>query len=189
MTEGTVLLRKSARVFICLIIIGALSLVVTSRSEGNGLCTEENATLKCLKQHAKELYANNNSLFWDILNRAALRAEKCAPISETAAFMELVRIERDGAFEEFFHKKIEALCISKTDCFFEATAHLSTEDQVTIIDILANPLFFEQTQIAEAVDKKKDDNNFKGLVDIYFEKTLETRREMQYIAYVSWLRK
>jgi hypothetical protein len=120
---------------------------------GNDLCVGNQATIECLMENAKELYSTNNSLFWDILNKAAIRAQDCESLSDVTRFMRLVRVQRDGAFEEYFHKKVEYLCISNSKCFFDAIASMAADDQTNIAYILLNPLFVDQSKITEVFHK------------------------------------
>jgi hypothetical protein len=137
---------------------------------GNDLCVGNQATIECLMENAKELYSTNNFLFWDILNKAAMRAEDCESLSDVTRFMRLIQVQRDGAFEEYFHKKVENLCISNSKCFFDAIASMEADDQTKIADMLLNPLFVDQSKITDVFRKNKDVKKYKQIVDIYLER-------------------
>jgi hypothetical protein len=144
---------------------------------GNDLCVGNQATIECLMENAKELYSTNNSLFWDILNKAAKRAQDCESLSDVTRFMRLIRVQRDGAFEEYFHKKVENLCISNSKCFFDAVASMTADDQTKIADMLLNPLFIDQSKITEVFRKNKDVKKYKQFVGIYLERIKEAPKE------------
>jgi hypothetical protein len=137
---------------------------------GNDLCVGDQATIECLMENAKELYSTNNFLFWDILNKAAKRAEDCESLSDVTRFMSLIRVPRDGAFEEYFHKKVENLCISNSKCFFDGLTSMVADDQIKIVDMLLNPLFIDQSKITEAFRKNKDAKKYKQIVGIYLDR-------------------
>jgi len=137
---------------------------------GNDLCVGNQATIECLMENAKDLYSTNNSLFWDILGKAAKRADDCESLSDVTRFMSLIRVPRDGAFEEYFHKKVENLCISNSKCFFDALTSMAADDQIKIVDTLLNPLFIDQSKITEVFRKNKDVKKYKQIVGIYLDK-------------------
>ena len=142
---------------------------------GNNLCVGNQATIECLMENAKELYSTNNSLFWDILNRAAKRAEDCESLSDVTRFMSLIRVQRDGEFEEYFHEKVENLCISNSRCFFEALTSMASGDQTQIAYLLLNPLFIDRSKITETFYKNRDVKKYKQIVDFYLERVEEDR--------------
>lgn len=88
-----------------------------------------NEALDCLKKNQYELVTTNQSLYWKIFNKAASRAERCNPVSDTARFMELVDIALGAASMEYFEEKIEKLCVEKSKCFFDALLLMKEEDQ------------------------------------------------------------
>ena len=143
---------------------------IQSYGNGNDLCSGNQATIDCLMENAGKLYSTNNPLFWDILNKAAERAQDCKSPSDVTEFMRIVRIPRDGAFAEYFHEKIENLCISNSNCFFEALASMSKHDQISIIGILLNPLFADQSKITEVFYKNKGVKKYEQVVEFYLQK-------------------
>jgi hypothetical protein len=158
------------RIFYCIIvtIIFSLCVLVSSYGNGNGICEGKDETISCLIENYEELYSTNYSLFWNILHKAADKAQSCKSYLDVTRFMELVRVERRGAeFEEFFHEKIEKLCIKNTRCFFEGLSNLTLEEQTKIIDVLKNPIFEEQSAIRETFIKKKDKEKYKKITEIY----------------------
>jgi len=143
---------------------------------GNGLCVGDQATIECLMENPKKLYSTNNSLFWNILNRAAKRAQGCETLSDVTRFLSLIRVQRDGEFEEYFHGKVESLCISNPRCFFDALTSMAWHDQTEIVYMLLNPLFIDQSKITETFYKNKDVNEYKQIVDFYLERVEGERK-------------
>lgn len=156
--------------------IALLFLIIFSiQSYGNDLCKGKQATIDCLMENAEELYSTNNPLFWDILNKAAERAQDCKSLSDVTQFMKIVRIPRDGAFAEYFDEKIENFCISNSNCFFEALASMPKDDQISIIGMLLNPLFADQSKITEVFHKKRGVKKYEQLVELYLKKVEEKK--------------
>jgi len=149
--------------------------VFSSQSYGANLCRGNEATIGCLMEHAKELYSTNNQLFWDILNKASKRAQDCKSRSDVTRFMKIIRIKRDGVFEEYFHEKMENLCVSNTKCFFNALISMTSDDQNKIIDLLLTPLFVDQSNITEAFHKIEGNKKYKRIVDRYQKKLGEKK--------------
>jgi hypothetical protein len=137
---------------------------------GASLCTGRDATLDCLKKHSSELYSENYELFWKILNDAARKANTCKSKQDTAAFLNLVQMPRDGALAEFFRENIENLCVSNAKCFFEALILLEPFDQDRVIYELYNPIFTEPSEITGAFSKYKDNSKYKRVIDLYFQR-------------------
>ena len=137
---------------------------------GNGLCTGRDETLACLKKHSLELYSANHDLFWKILNNAAKKANACNNKKDTADFLSIVQISRDGEVAEFFGENIENLCISNTKCFLEALMLLEPSDQDKIIFELHHPIFKEPSEITEALSKFKTNNKYKRVIDLYMQR-------------------
>lgn len=147
-----------------------LFVVFSTNCYGAGLCTGRDATLDCLKKHSFELYSENDELFWKILNDAAGKANTCKNKKDTAAFLNLVQITRDGALAEYFSENLENLCVSNAKCFFEALILLKPFDQDRIIYELYNPTFREPSEITEAFSKYKDNGKYKRVIDLYMQK-------------------
>jgi hypothetical protein len=169
--NGSLSLKRIVYFITSLLICG----FVSSQSYSADLCTGDQATIECLMKNAEELYSTNMQLFWDILNKASRRAQDCRSLSDTTRFMKIVRIQRDGAFAEYFDEKMERFCVTNTKCFFNALISMPIEDQDKIIDLLLNPLFVDQTEITEAFYKNKGSKRYKRIVAAY-QKKLEEKK-------------
>ena len=137
---------------------------------GAGLCTGREATLDCLKKHSFELYSENYELFWKILNDAARKANTCKSKQDTAAFLNLIQITRDGEVAEYFSENLENLCVSNVKCFWEALVLLEPFDQDRIIYELQNPYFRKTSEITEAFSNYKDNGKYKRIIDLYMQR-------------------
>jgi coenzyme F420-reducing hydrogenase delta subunit len=85
-------------------------------------------------------------------------------------------VQRDGEFEEYFHEKVESLCISKSRCFFDALTSMASHDQTEIVYMLLNPLFIDRSKITETFFKNKDVKKYKQIVNFYLERVEKVRR-------------
>ena len=148
----------------------SLFVVFSSSCYGDGLCTGKDETLVCLKKHSHELYSANHELFWKILNNAAKKANTCKTRRDTADFLSIVQITRDGELAEFFNQNIENLCVSNTKCFLEALMLLEPFDQDRIIYEGYNPIFKEPSDITEALSKFKTNSKYKRVIDLYMQR-------------------
>ena len=147
-----------------------LFVVLSSNCYGDGLCTGKDETLVCLKKNSSELYSANHELFWKILNNAAKKTKACKNKKDTADFLSIVQIARDGEVAEFFGENIENLCVSNTKCFLEALMLLEPFDQDKIIFELHHPIFKEPSEITEALSKFKTNNKYKRVIDLYMQR-------------------
>ncbi len=152
---------------IYLLILVSFLLVNDSWCSDAKLCEGKQATLDCLMDHSYELYETNIDLFWKILNTAAKRAEECKTISDVTRFMKIVNVPRDGAFEEYFHEKVEKLLVKNDKCFFDALTSMPGNNQVQIVGLLLNPLFVEQPEITKVFNKNKKNKKYKNVVNMY----------------------
>jgi hypothetical protein len=153
-----------------LIVSSLLFVAFSTDCYGASLCTGRDATLDCLKKHSFELYSENYELFWKILNDAARKANTCKSKQDTAAFLNLVQITRDGELAEFFSENLENLCVSNTKCFFDALLLLEPFDQDRLIYELHNPFSKKTSEITEAFNKYKDNGKYKRVIDLYFQR-------------------
>ena len=140
---------------------------VTAPTIGGGLCSGYDATIECLIENAQALHSSNNPLFWEILDKSAKRARNCESVADVAGFMRIVDVPRDGLFDEYFHKKIENLCISNPNCFFAALARMRAGEQAGIVGILINPLFVDRSEITQTVYKYRDVKEYENIVETY----------------------
>ena len=147
-----------------------LFLVFSFNCYGGGLCIGREETLACLKKHSKELYSTNHELFWKIVHNAAKKAKTCENKKDTADFLSIVQITRDGEVAEFFGENIENLCLSNTKCFLEALILLEPFDQDRIIYELYNPIFKKPSEITEALSKFKANSKYKRVIDLYMQR-------------------
>jgi hypothetical protein len=163
-------LNTRNKVIYLLLVSTSLFIVFSSNCYGDGLCTGRDETLVCLKKHSLELYSTNHELFWNILNNAAKKANACQKKKDTADFLSIVQITRDGELAEFFSENIENLCVSNTKCFLEALMLLELFDQDGIIYELCNPIFRKPTEITEALSKFKTNSKYKRVIDLYMQR-------------------
>jgi hypothetical protein len=161
--------RKSKLIYPLLFLISLL-VAFSSNCYGGGLCTGKDETLVCLKKNSSELYSANHELFWKILHSAAERANACKNKKDTADFLSIVEMTRDGEVAEFFSENIENLCVSNTKCFLEGLMLLEPFDQDRIIYELCNPVFKKPAEITEALGKFKTNNKYKRVIDLYMQK-------------------
>ena len=148
----------------------SLFVFFSSNCYGDGLCTGKDETLICLKKNSSELYSANHQLFWKILNDAGKKGNACGNKKDTADFLSIVQITRDGEVAEFFDENIENLCVSNTKCFLEALMLLEPFDQDRIIYQLYNPIFKEPSEITEALNKFKTNSKYKRVIDLYIQR-------------------
>jgi hypothetical protein len=148
----------------------SLFVVLSSNCYGDGLCTGKDETLVCLKKNSSELHSANHELFWKILNNAAKKANACKNKKDTADFLSIVQITRDGEVAEFFDENIENLCASNTKCFLEALMLLEPFDQDRIMYQLRNPIFTKPSEIAEVLSKFKTNSKYKRVIDLYMQR-------------------
>jgi hypothetical protein len=148
----------------------SLFVVFSSNCYGDGLCAGKDEMLVCLKKHSLELYSANHELFGKILNNAAKKANACGNKEDTADFLGIVQITRDGELAEFFNENIENLCVSNTKCFLEALMLLEPFNQDRIIYGLYNPTFREPSEITEAFSKFKENSKYKRVIDLYMQR-------------------
>ncbi len=141
-----------------------------SNSYCDGLCTGRDETLVCLKKNSSELYSANHDLFWKILNNAAKKANACNNKKDTADFLSVVQMTRDGEVAEFFGENIENLCVSNTKCFLEALMLLEPFDQDRIIYELYNPIFKKPSEITKALSRFKTNSRYKRVIDLYMQR-------------------
>lgn len=134
---------------------------------GNGLCAGENATLQCLKKNSTKLYQENFDLFWTIMNDTSNRAQQCKEQKDVVAFLSLIEIPRDGEVAEYYYENLENLCVNNTKCFLDALMKLSSFDQDRVIYLLVNPLFKNTTEISAALNKYRDEDKYKRVVELY----------------------
>ena len=104
------------------------------------------------------------------MNNAAKKANACKSKKDTADFLRIVQITRDGEVTEFFNENIENLCVSNTKCFLEALMLLEPFDQDRIIYELCNPIFKEPSEITQALSKFKTNSKYKKVIDLYMQR-------------------
>ncbi len=167
MPKSMKILNTRNKVIYPLLFSTSLFVVFSSNCYGDGLCTGRGETLVCLKKHSIELYSKNYELFWKILNNAAKKANACENKKDTADFLSIVQITRDGELAEFFNENIENLCVSNTKCFLEALMLLEPFDQDKIIYELCNPTFKKPSEITEVLSKFKTNSKYKRVIDLY----------------------
>jgi len=148
----------------------SLFVVLSSNCYGDELYTGRDETLVCLKKHPAELYSANHELFWKILNNAAKKANACKNKKDTADFLSIVEITRDGEVAEFFNENMENLCISNANCLLEGLMLLEPFDQDRIIYELCNPIFKKPSEITEALSRFKTDSKYKRVIDLYMQR-------------------
>lgn len=163
-------LKTRNRAIYSLLFSMSLLLVSSPNCYGDGLCTGKDETLVCLKRHSKELYSTNHEVFWKILHSAAKEANACKNKNNTADFLSIVQITRDGEVAEFFSENIENLCVSSTKCFLEALMLLESFDQDRIIYELCHPVFKTSSEITEALRKFKTNSRYKRVIDLYMQR-------------------
>jgi hypothetical protein len=154
-----------------LLLSASLFVVFSSNCYGDGLCTGKDETLVCLKRNSSELYSANHELFWKILNNAAKKASACKNKKDTADFLTIVEITRDGEVAEFVNENIENLCVLNTKCFLEALMLLEPFDQDKIVYELCNPIFKTPSKITEALSKFKTNSKYKRVIDLCMQRS------------------
>jgi soluble lytic murein transglycosylase-like protein len=164
------MLDSRSKMLTCTLVSSLLFVAISTNSYGAGLCTAKDATLDCLKNNSYELSIKNIDLFWQILDQAASKANKCNDKRATADFLNLIQVSRDGAFAEYYNEHIENLSVSNTRCFLEGLMLLKPFDQDRVIYELYIPTFKEPSEIKSALSKYKNNKKYKRVVDLYMQK-------------------
>jgi hypothetical protein len=125
--------------------------------------------LTFLKRNFTELYLNNYSYFWEIVHKAANKAQTCESSLETAGFIELVCFSGGNAeFNEFYNKIIEHLCISNPKCFFDSLIKLDEESRSKVIDTLHHPIFVTPKEIEDVFSKNRNVHQYEDIIKAFF---------------------
>jgi hypothetical protein len=132
-------------------------------------CSADEDQLIFLKKNFSGLYLNDYSRFWDIVHKAAKKAQTCDSSIETADFIELIRFSGGNAeFNEYYSEIVEHLCISNPACFFDSLLRLDKESKIKVIDVLRHPIFAKPKEIEDVFTINRNIKQYEDIVNLFF---------------------
>jgi len=151
-----------------------------SFGDQEGLCTGDNATIDCLRQHPEELYQADHNRFWDIVVIAEKKATNSKDIKDTIGFLRLVEEPTSIAeHEEYLYEIIPTLCVKKPRLFLDALSASSEETLRRVMTILkaqidveveGSNLYIDNALVSKVLSKYKNEKKYKRIMDMYYAK-------------------
>lgn len=111
------------------------------------------------------------NLFFEILEKAKIKATSCKSYIYTANFLELAKYGLTNAeFAEYFGEVIEELLINNPKCFFDSALIVDGASLKNLIYKLQSPITDNDKKIRKTFEKYRMNKKYKKVINLYFNK-------------------